>query len=448
MPIGHGFFLTDERTAALARRRVDHKTALMSIKTMGNGTSVVLLRYASMPAAAIRYCLYGLLWIVILAALAIVIIPRFLDRRYYNGPSSGHYDGARFFNPDGEDTARVPGGRGGRAAFLWRQATGDDGRPTWPVSVPVRPSRPAPRVEGDEMVATWIGHATMLVQTQGLNILTDPVWSDRAGPFGFGPTRVAQPGVRFDDLPKIDVVLVSHNHYDHMDLATLKRLWDRDRPLVVTSLGNDAILRGAGIEARALDWSGSVAVEGRGDLARPIAVHVTRNHHWGSRWFTDRNRALWSSFVMSLPGGNIFFAGDTGLGDARWADDAAALGPVRLALIPIGAFRFTPGEMATGSHIGPVDAVEVYRRLGARTAIPIHWGTFRLSYEAWDTPPRLLDAAQRCVGFDDAARRAFAPAALGQPVTIPALGPTRTPPRRNRADVLACLDTPAVRALR
>ena len=167
----------------------------------------------------------------------------------------------------------------------------------------------------------------------------------------------------------------------------------------MTSLGNDSILRGAGITAQGYDWGDEVPVrancagetDATGRRARGCAS--TRNHHWGSRWFADRNRALWSSFVVKLPGGNFFFSGDTGLGDGRWADEAAALGPIRLAAIPIGAFRFQPGEMGIGSHIGPVDAVEVYRRLGAQNAVPIHWGTFRLSYEKYDTPPKLLAAA-------------------------------------------------------
>ena len=378
----------------------------------------------------------GLLFLLIAVGLAVAIVPRFLDRIYYRGPASAHFDGARFFNPDGdEDTVRPPAG-GSRGGFLWRYLTGRDGRPDWPTTVPVNPSKPAARVAGGAMVATWIGHATVLVQSNGLNILTDPIYAERAGPFGFGPQRVARPGVTFDDLPKIDVVLISHNHYDHMDLTTLQRLWERDRPLIVTSLGNDAILRGAGMAATALDWGGTVAV-------RPgVTVHVTRNHHWGSRWFADRNRALWSSFVVALPEGNFFFAGDTGLGDGQWADAAAALGPIRLAAIPIGAFRFVPGQMGIGSHMGPVDAVEAYRRLGAAAALPIHWGTFRLSFEAYDTPPKLLAAAMACTG-----QTGFESHAIGVPFAVPAY--TRPAARKalSRAELLACLDTPAVRAL-
>jgi L-ascorbate metabolism protein UlaG (beta-lactamase superfamily) len=390
----------------------------------------------------------ALLWLTVAVCLAVTIVPRFLDRIYYRGPVTSHFNGARFVNPDREDTTAPPGGRS-RGSFLLAQATGSDGRPPWPASVAVAQTKPAARIEGQRMVATWVGHATVLVQTQGLNILTDPILSDVAGPFGIGPTRVARPGIAFDDLPTIDLVVVSHNHYDHMDLPTLKRLWARDRPLIVTSLGNDSVIRQAGVPARALDWGGRMRV-------RPgIDVVVNRNHHWSSRWFTDRNRALWSSFVVTLPGGNLFFAGDTGFGDGGWADTAAALGPVRLALIPIGAFRFAPGQMGTGSHLGPVDAAEVFRRLGAARAIPIHWGTFRLSYEAYDTPPKLLAAAMDCslISHNRPDKR-FAAVPIGRLVEIPPIAPVVLPsavfamPDRGRDEIRRCLDTPAVRAMR
>lgn len=218
-----------------------------------------------------------LLFVLVTLGFAITIVPRFLDRIYYEGPASGHFDGARFFNPDGDaDTAAPPTG-GSRGGFLWRNLTGSDGRPAWPDTVAVTPGRPAARVEGERMVATWIGHATVLVQTRGLNILTDPVWSQKAGPFGLGPARVTAPGVRLEDLPKIDLVLVSHNHYDHLDKTTLKALWERDRPTIVTSLGNDSVIGQTGAQAVALDWGQRLTV-------RPgVEVAVVRNHHWGSQ---------------------------------------------------------------------------------------------------------------------------------------------------------------------
>jgi L-ascorbate metabolism protein UlaG (beta-lactamase superfamily) len=255
--------------------------------------------------------------------------------------------------------------------------------------------------------------------------------------------------VRFEDLPHIDVVLVSHNHYDHMDLATLKRLWDRDRPEIVTSLGNDAILRSAGIAAKSADWGEAVGVAmvcPRSPPCVPTAqVIVTRNHHWGSRWFADRDRALWSSFVVRLPGGNFFFAGDTGYGDGKWPAEAAALGPIRLAAIPVGAFRFVEEQMASGSHIGPEQAIRVWDGLGRPRAIPVHWGTFRLSREGYDTPPRLLQAMLRCAGSDSAR---FGRVEIGVPVSVPSLAAQGSVASPDMAGVDRCARAGAFDALR
>ena len=267
----------------------------------------------------------GLLFMAVAICFAPSLVPPFLDRIYYDGPQSAHYDGDRFLNPG------FAAYRGGDPRLFFNRWAKGEGRAQWPEQVAVRPSVPPRRVDGDAMRVTWIGHASVLVQTQGLNILTDPIWSDRASPFSFiGPKRVRAPGIRFDDLPKIDLILISHNHYDHMDLPTLQRLWERDRPVIVSSLGNDSILGAEGIRSVALDWKQSIQV----GAARVVAE---RNHHWSSRWGADRNRALWSAFTLQLPGGNIFFAGDTGWGDGQWARESASR-PVRLAILPIGAY--------------------------------------------------------------------------------------------------------------
>lgn len=415
--------------------------------------------------AGIRWSLAVLLWGIVALCVVVTVLPHFLDRIYYRGPDSGHYDGARFFNPDGEDTFQLPPGNN-RAGLMLQRIIGDPDAPAWPTQVAVIPAKPPARVEGRAMRVTWIGHASVLIQTSGLNILTDPVWSARAGPFGFGPRRVAEPGIRFDDLPPIDLVVVSHNHYDHMDLATLRRLWDRDRPVFITSLGNDTLLRRAGIPARgtttdcgrcpgvaALDWGGSELAEARTMLdwrqkpdggALMAMVYAVRSHHWGSRWFADRNRALWSAFVIrTVSGGNIFFAGDTGLGDGKWPAEAAALGPIRFAAIPIGAFRFAEGQMASGSHIGPRDAIRVWQGLGKPVALPIHWGTFQLSREGYATPPRMLAGMLRCGGVDPAA---FAQRAIGQSFAVPLLPPAAADPRDAAID--ACVRSGAFDALR
>jgi L-ascorbate metabolism protein UlaG (beta-lactamase superfamily) len=361
----------------------------------------------------IRPILTVLLWTVVALCVTATVLPFLLDRVYYRGPVSGHFDGQRFFNPDGEGLDVTPARRN---RLIWQQLFGDPTRPDWPDKVAATPGKPPARVAGAAMKVTWIGHATVLVQADGVNILTDPVWSDTVGPFGIGPKRVAAPGVRFEDLPKIDVVLVSHNHYDHMDVATLQRLWERDRPVIVTSLGNDKAM---GLPAHALDWGQRQAV------APGVAVSVTRNHHWGSRWLADRSRALWSSFVVHLPHGNFFFAGDTGLGDGKWPAEAAALGPIRFAAIPIGAFRFDEGQMASASHIGPRGALQVWDGLGRPFALPIHWGTFRLSREGYATPPRLLAAMEACAGIDP---RRFAAVRIGETIAVPPLGSVQRAP--------------------
>ncbi len=345
-----------------------------------------------------------LLFLAAAVCFAPTVVPPFLDRHYYDGPVSAHYDGERFFNPDGA----APRGNG-RRSFVNRWASGE--RAEWPEHVPVTPAVPPRRVDGGEMRVTWIGHATVLVQAEGLNILADPIWSERASPFSFiGPRRVRAPGVRFDDLPKIDLVLVSHNHYDHMDLPTLRRLWQRDRPLIVTSLGNDTILRAEGIEATALDWNGRISP------APDVEVVVQRNHHWSSRWGTDRNRALWSAFSVRLPGGNIFYSGDTGYGDGSWVKEAAARGPFRLAIIPIGAYE--PRDFMKTNHVNPEEAMRIFETLKPLRALGIHWGTFQLTFEPIDEPRQRLDALKRRSGVQP---DRFVAVEAGQSFSVPPL---------------------------
>lgn len=316
-----------------------------------------------------------------------------VSRIYYTGPATDHFNGETFFNPDGEQ------GSGGakyqhRAHFL-AIATGKAGHHDWPKSVPVRPSVPPRRVEGDRMLVTWIGHATSLVQTQGLNILLDPVWARRDSPVQLvGPHRVRAPGVRLEDLPPIDLVLISHNHYDHLDIAALKHLAVRDRPMIVAGLGNDTLLAKHKLKVTARDWGQRVTV-------RPgIDVILERAHHWSAHWTDDHDRALWSGFTVTLPGGNLYYAGDTGPGDMRWAEQAARSGPVRLAILPIGPYQVD--NPSTGNHIDPVEAVTAFRQVNAAYALGVHWGTFELSDEPIDGPPTRLGQALAEQGIEKA----------------------------------------------
>jgi L-ascorbate metabolism protein UlaG (beta-lactamase superfamily) len=223
-----------------------------------------------------------------------------------------------------------------------------------------------------------------------------------------GPTRVREPGVRFEDLPHIDLVLVSHNHWDHMDLPTLRRLWERDRPRIVTSLGNDALLRGDGIESVTRDWGGRVPLPGGAEVV------VLRNQHWSSRWGTDRNRALWSAFSVRTSHGNIFFGGDTGWGDGSWVTEAARAGPYRLAIIPIGAYL--PRDIMQNSHMGPEEALRVFHVLNPVMALGVHWGTFQLAFERIDDPPRTLAALAQRQGLPPGR---FVTTEVGRPFGVP-----------------------------
>lgn len=316
------------------------------------------------------------------------------------GSVSDHFDGKRFFNPGGE-------GPRGLADFLGWQLGG--GREPWPDAVPSPYAADVPpaRVKGSGLRISFVGHATFLVQTGGRNILIDPVWSERASPFSFaGPRRHNPPGIAFDRLPPIDAILISHNHYDHLDVETLARLWRRDRPRIVAPLGNDAVIRGhdAAIEVTTLDWGDVVP------LGPAVTAWAEPAHHWSARGSLDRNRALWASFVLRAPGGTIYYAGDTGFDAGRPFRHAAARHtPIDLALLPIGAYE--PRWFMAPQHMNPEEAVGAMKLLGAQQALGYHWGTFRLTNEGADRPARDLAAALDAHGVEP---RRFLAAQPGQ----------------------------------
>ena len=258
----------------------------------------------------------------------------------------------------------------------------------WPRHVPNPPPTPiVPRVNDDALRATFVNHATVLIQSAGLNVLTDPVWSRRVSPSRFaGPARHRDPGIAFDALPPVDVVLVSHNHYDHMDLRTLARLRERDDPLFLVPLKNAGYLRRMGIAAAELDWWGEQA------LSETASATLVPSRHWSSRRLGDANRALWGGYVLRLPGGAVHFAGDSGYGDGEHFREARRrLGPFRLALLPIGAYE--PRWFMRPQHMNPDEAVRALADLEAEAALAIHFGTFQLTDEGIDDPPRALAAA-------------------------------------------------------
>jgi L-ascorbate metabolism protein UlaG (beta-lactamase superfamily) len=255
---------------------------------------------------------------------------------------------------------------------------------------------------------------SVLIQAGGLNVLTDPVWSERASPVAFaGPRRVTAPGIAFEALPEIDAVLLSHNHYDHLDIVTLRRLNAGHRPLVVTSLGNDVILRRAipGIKVAAGDWWDRI------DIGEGGVVTIVPANHWSARTGRDRRMGLWSGFMLRTNGGAVYFAGDTGYGGGRiFREMRRRTGRPDLALIPIGAYA--PRWFMSSQHTDPIEAAQIMEDLEAGRAVGIHWGVFQLTDESRDEPPELL--------LQSVARQGIAEGVF--PAGVPGLSyDTRTP---------------------
>jgi L-ascorbate metabolism protein UlaG (beta-lactamase superfamily) len=291
--------------------------------------------------------------------------------------TASHFDGKRFFNPGS------PQARGFLDAMKWQLSKRQHEESRFLSDV--TPSKPPADVVGPELRVTLVNHSTVLLQQNGINILTDPIWAERASPFTWiGPRRRRMPGVLFEDLPRIDLVLLTHNHYDHLDLATLRRLAAAGHSRFVVPLGVARLLRSQNIgplEAE-LDWGGSVTAAG-------VTVHSAPALHFSARGAFDRNRTLWCGYVIETAAGTVYFAGDTGFG-GLFEDIRERFGPPRLALLPIGAYE--PRWFMSPIHMGPDEAVRAHRILGAATSIAIHHGTFALADDGIDTPRRVLAA--------------------------------------------------------
>jgi N-acyl-phosphatidylethanolamine-hydrolysing phospholipase D len=238
---------------------------------------------------------------------------------------------------------------------------------------------------------TWIGHSSFLIQADGRAILTDPVFSERVSPVSFlGPRRQAPPGLRFEDLPPIDAVLISHDHYDHLDAATIARLGPDVRYFVPLGLaawfGKRQYRR-----VSEMDW-GDVSALG------PITIHMVPAQHFSGRAPFAFNRTLWAGYVIETRHGRIYFAGDTGY-SPHFAEIAARFGPIAVALLPIGAYR--PWWFMRPMHMDPAEAVRASLDLGAAVSVPMHWGTFRQSDEPMGEPPLYLKKALRDAGVPE-----------------------------------------------
>jgi N-acyl-phosphatidylethanolamine-hydrolysing phospholipase D len=248
------------------------------------------------------------------------------------------------------------------------------------------------RANGHEPTVTWVGHSTFLIQIDGVNILTDPHWGQRTSPFSFaGPRRLVPPGVAFEDLPPIDLVVISHDHYDHLDLDTVRRLAREHRPTFIVPLGLRAWLADNGVnESVELDWW-------QWRRFRGLTITCTPAQHSSGRGLHDQNLRLWASWTIAGTSRSVFFAGDTGY-TPTLREIAHRLGPLDLALLPIGGY--SDYRARHPNHLNPEEAVQLFQDLGAQLLVPMHWGTFTLNREPFREPPDRLLAEARRRGLD------------------------------------------------
>ena len=295
--------------------------------------------------------------------------------------------------------------------FLRMRYFGDEEWPDYQATadkVPrVEPQLDKINAPGEQPQVTWIGHATTLIQYQGINILTDPQFSERASPFSFmGPKRASPPSLRLDQLPPIDFVLISHNHYDHLDKHTVTTLGNSTTWLV--PLGYQQWFADIGVtNVIEFDWWDTRTIPNTSAI-----VTATPSQHWSARGLTDRNQALWASWAVQIGTFKFWFAGDSGYNDKQFTEIGTRCGPFDLALIPVGGYN--PRWFMQDMHLNPEEAVQVHTDIHSKYSLGIHWGTFPLTSETIDEPPkRLKEAAKKLQGST------FVTYSLGETESIP-----------------------------
>ena len=330
-----------------------------------------------------------LLWlgfIVGILVLSFVGVGTFISAPKYKGAQTDHFDGGKFHNPGNVQA------KGFFDLIKWvfnrEQGSWDEKQSPTQTSSPIASS---PEVVATDQV-TFINHSTFLFRINGLHVLTDPIWSQRASPFQWaGPQRVKSPGLAFEDLPDIDFVIISHNHYDHLDINTIKRLQEEHDPNFITPLGVGAYLKDNGINKWVdLDWWDEK------QLSDQIKLTSVPAQHFSGRGTFDRDATLWCGYVLSSEKGHIYFAGDTGYGDFV-KTIAERFGSIDFAFIPIGAYK--PIWFMSPIHLSPEDAVKVHQDISARVSVAMHFGTFPMADDGRYEPIMDLQRALQNVGI-------------------------------------------------
>lgn len=349
----------------------------------------------------VRRFLYG-----IALAPALTSCAADADNIHYD-PHKRHHTTEGFQNHD-------PEARPGRGFWRWQWERRVRGLPS-PPSPSHRDWRVAPDLAqlhspASNPSVTWIGHATLLLRLGGLNVLTDPHFSERASPVGFaGPGRHHPPGVALRELPQVDVIVISHNHYDHLDAASVEALHARfgDALRFLVPLGLRPWFERRGVTNVAeFDWWEETAVGG-------VRFTFTPAQHWSGRSLFDRNRTLWGGWAIRAPDANVYFAGDTGY-SKDFREIGRRLGPFDFAAIPIGAYE--PAWFMGPQHTDPAQALQIHRDVGARQSIGIHWGVFELADDALDAAPQALAGARDAAAVSE---RAFFVLKVGETRRIP-----------------------------
>lgn len=321
-------------------------------------------------------------FLIILGAITVLIVSVSFATSApgYKGSTSDHFNGTKFLNGEGYNeqgfrqllkwaTNRTPG--------EWTELKEED------IEYGEKPKN---RIADSSHVITYVNHSTFLIQTDSLNILTDPVYSERVSPFSFmGPKRMRPPGIRFEDLPEIDVVLISHNHYDHLDINTIKKVQATFDPLFITPLGVDLYLKKNGVSKTvSLDWWEETTV------SESIDIAAVQAQHFSSRGPFDRDKTLWAGFVIKSQQGNIYFAGDTGY-NTFFKEIGERYAPIKTALIPIGAY--IPRWFMSPVHVDPTQGIQIHKDVKAELSIGMHFGTFPLADDGHDDPINEFNAA-------------------------------------------------------
>jgi L-ascorbate metabolism protein UlaG (beta-lactamase superfamily) len=351
--------------------------------------------------------IFWILLIILVFPILVVVIGSAISAPRYKGAISDHFDGKQFFNPSGQNS------KGFKDVAKWQSSKRE--KPVWStvtnfefgekpiVEISPKTAERGPSVKNaflndlSDLRVTFVGHSTVLLQFDGWNILTDPVWYDRCSPVQWaGPKRIKPAGIKLEDLPPIHLILQSHNHWDHLDIENLKKIYQKHQPQIVTSLGISAFLKQHGIEKSVdLDWNDTFSVKKQGIMSEKgknteesyfseLTVTCLPAQHFSGRGTLDRNATLWSSFMVSSPtSGNIYFGGDSGYAPF-FKQIGEQFGKIRLALIPIGAFK--PEWFMSPIHCSPAEAVDIHLDLNAEKSLAIHHGTFPLADDGQEEP--------------------------------------------------------------